>query len=382
MTLSLRRHFADVLEWSPVAKGMLLLVVLLPLYGQYFGWSLYILSRDDATRLADTVYLSGQLPLLTAFMLIDLLLLAAGQWFRRHRPGSLPFQLLCAWYFALTLIYCGYIIGTLNFVAGVVLVGTPLAGFILLERWVVYATWLLALAAVVVLSYAGAAGLVSYAPGIVPPTPGDNANQLFWTTTTLFFAAPFIVFIIALVDFLLSRWREREMAFRTLSYTDPLTGVHNRRSILAQLEREVARRHRRGAPVSVVLLDLDHFKKINDTWGHPAGDEVLRQSARALGECLRQSDVLGRFGGEEFLLMLPDTDLAGAAVIAERCREQLAAVRLQADNGADFGITGSFGVASNARDPDMSVTMLIAAADGALYRAKQGGRNRVELQVD
>jgi diguanylate cyclase (GGDEF)-like protein len=231
------------------------------------------------------------------------------------------------------------------------------------------------------MSYAGAVGLLQYAPALVPPTPGDPANQLFWTTSTLFFAAPHIISIVMLADFTLARWREREMAFRTLSFTDALTGVHNRRSILGILERELPRRQRMGPPVSVVLIDLDHFKKINDTWGHPVGDLVLNRAAKALDDCLRQSDAVGRYGGEEFLLVLAETDLAGAVVIAERCRQKLAALQILAENGEPVPVTGSFGVATNARDPEIGIEALVNHADEAMYRAKQGGRNRVETVV-
>ncbi|MFP5441802.1 MAG: diguanylate cyclase [Gammaproteobacteria bacterium] len=373
-----RIELARVLEWSPVAKGTILLVFMIPLYLQYIGWSAYILQREDRTALADIVFLENQRPIFIAFALGAFLLLAIGLWLRKRRPQSVLFQLVCANYYGLTLLYCGYIIGTLNFVAGIIIVGAPVVGFILLERWVVYLSWAISLVSIVTLSYLGADGLLTYAPALVPPLPGDTANQVFWTTTTFFFAAPHLVALIVLADFLIARWRERELAFRTLSFTDALTGVHNRRSVLEILERETALRHRRGAPVGVVLLDLDHFKKINDTWGHPAGDLVLKTTAKVLSGCLRQSDALGRFGGEEFLIVLPDTDLDGTRIIAERCRAELAATPVVTAKGERLQVSASFGIASNQRDPEISVDALIALADGALYRAKQAGRNRVE----
>lgn len=375
-----RLNFAGVLEWSAVDKGLLLPAIMLPLYFQYLVWAAYVMFvREDRAQLVDVVYLWGQLDIFVSFIVGALLLMLLGAVLRKYRPNAVWFQFLSANFYSLTLVYCGYVIGTQSFAAGVVLAGAPLVGFILLERWVTYLTWLVALAGILLLSYAGAIGLLQYAPALVPPHPGDATNQLFWTTSTFYFAAPHVAMIVLLADFTLARWRERETAFRTLSFTDALTGAHNRRSILGILEREISRRHRKGPPVTVVLLDLDHFKNINDTWGHPTGDAVLKRTAQVLNDCLRQSDALGRYGGEEFLLVLPDTDAAGASVIAERCRQRLGEATVTAENGETVRMTGSFGVASNARDPEIGLDALVRNADEALYRAKEGGRNRVEI---
>jgi len=374
-----RNEFAGLLEWSVVDKGLLLPYMLLPLFLQYAAWGGYVLLREDRTQLVDIVFLIGQAGIIAAFIVAAVLLILLGRHLRRHAPDALWFQYVCATFYSLSMVYCGYIIGSLSFAAGVVFMGAPVVGFIILERRVVYVAWGAALTATLVFAYAGAIGLLQVAPALVPPTPGDPANQLFWTTSTLFFAAPHILSIMLIADLTLVRWRERELAFRTLSYTDALTGVHNRRSILGILERELPRRQRMGPPVAVLLIDLDHFKRINDTWGHPVGDLVLVHSADALGKCLRASDALGRYGGEEFLVVLPDTDTTGALVIAERCRAALAALAVNAENGQHVRVTGSFGVASNARDPELHVDALVRQADEALYRAKQAGRNRVEL---
>ncbi|HEX5277755.1 MAG TPA: GGDEF domain-containing protein, partial [Fluviicoccus sp.] len=173
-------------------------------------------------------------------------------------------------------------------------------------------------------------------------------------------------------------WRQREDLVRTLSLTDPLTGIANRRHVLDLLEKEVARTVRHGPPLAVAVLDLDHFKRINDTWGHPAGDAVLQAAARELCACVRRNDTVGRFGGEEFMLLLPDTPLDGAKALAERCRARLEALDIRAENGERIPVTGSFGLVSNEQDLSADAEMLVKAADAALYRAKAGGRNRVE----
>jgi two-component system, cell cycle response regulator len=160
---------------------------------------------------------------------------------------------------------------------------------------------------------------------------------------------------------------------------DPLTGLWNRGAILEILRRELARSRRSQAAVGLVLTDLDHFKRINDLFGHAAGDAVLREAARRFEASVRVYDSVGRYGGEEFLIVLPGCDVPGLLHSAERLRAALASSPVET-LGARLELTGSFGIVTTGQlagkvDPDV----LIRAADTALYRAKNGGRNRAEL---
>ena len=158
--------------------------------------------------------------------------------------------------------------------------------------------------------------------------------------------------------------------------TDSLTGLANRRAMLERGRVELKRASRSGAPVSVILCDLDHFKNINDKYGHEAGDAALTRSAMVLRRALRESDALGRWGGEEFMAILPGTDARGAAEVAERMRLAIAVTTF---DGLSEGTTISIGVASSEQfqDPGMEWDLLIKEADQRLYRAKREGRNRV-----
>jgi diguanylate cyclase (GGDEF)-like protein len=158
---------------------------------------------------------------------------------------------------------------------------------------------------------------------------------------------------------------------------DGLTGLANRRAAAGALHAEAAQAERLGTPLSVVLADLDGFKDVNDEYGHAVGDEVLRAFADVLRETVRESDVAGRWGGEEFLLLLPGADLAGAEQFAERVREELASRRIP--SAPELRVTASFGVAEYAGESNSE--QLLAAADSALYRAKRGGKDRVERAV-
>jgi diguanylate cyclase len=160
---------------------------------------------------------------------------------------------------------------------------------------------------------------------------------------------------------------------------DHLTGLYNRRYLAATIDRELARCARDDAPISAMMLDIDHFKRINDAHGHPAGDEVLKAVAAVLNQALRAGDIACRYGGEEFLLLLPGMPLATARQRAQDICHQVAALALQAD-GTVLNVCVSVGVAEapqNATD----ATSLVRQADGALYRAKALGRNRVEVSA-
>jgi diguanylate cyclase (GGDEF)-like protein len=166
--------------------------------------------------------------------------------------------------------------------------------------------------------------------------------------------------------------RERFTALSRLALTDPVTGLANRRGGEEALAREVARARRTGAPLSLVLFDIDRFKNINDHAGHAVGDRVLRGISDILSGSQRGSDLAMRWGGEEFLVLLPDVGLAGARIFAERVRENVQNLSV-----ADAGrITVSAGVSELVGDEDPAVAL--ARADANLYRAKAGGRNRVE----
>lgn len=163
-----------------------------------------------------------------------------------------------------------------------------------------------------------------------------------------------------------------------LARTDPLTSLLNRRAFIDNLETELARAERSRHPLSVVLLDVDHFKQINDRRGHAAGDAVLAALGRELKALARTADIVARWGGEEFVLALVDTDLEGGRLAAERFRAAIEALEVVDAGGARIPLTASLGV--SAYQPGDGVDTLVDRADAAMYRAKSSGRNRVALQ--
>jgi diguanylate cyclase (GGDEF)-like protein len=196
--------------------------------------------------------------------------------------------------------------------------------------------------------------------------------------------------VVSLGNALLYEALEKRVAARTealaqanrqlevLSSTDALTGLANRRHFATAMEQEWRRSLRSGRPLSVVMVDVDHFKRYNDTFGHPQGDECLRQVAGALRTDVRAADVVCRYGGEEFATILPETDRAGALAFAERARHSVLALNLAHPAGATGLVTVSVGLASTVPSPVDTCVALVERADRALYEAKKAGRNRVQ----
>ena len=171
-------------------------------------------------------------------------------------------------------------------------------------------------------------------------------------------------------------YQRREMAEEAAH--DPLTGLYNRRMFEERLSHEFGRAQRYGRPLSVLMIDVDGFKLVNDRYGHDWGDIVLKEVARVLREKTRKSDIPVRYGGEEFVLMLPEVALEGAAQAAEKIRQEIKELKFNPDSGPSFSVTVSVGVASTSRQSYEDGQAAVKDADLALYRAKKNGKNRVE----
>lgn len=188
------------------------------------------------------------------------------------------------------------------------------------------------------------------------------------------FAALMAAALIGSVAFILLVKERSDREALHLAMTDSLTGVPNRRALMDHALHVMAQRG--GRPMSLLMLDVDHFKRINDTWGHPAGDDVLRGVTRLLAERLRGGDVLGRYGGEEFCIIAPDTDIGGALTLAESLREIVAVTPISTEAG-EISITISIGISCCPGGTMRELKELLADADAALYAAKSAGRNQV-----
>jgi diguanylate cyclase (GGDEF)-like protein len=168
--------------------------------------------------------------------------------------------------------------------------------------------------------------------------------------------------------------KRAQEVLRELATRDPLTGVYNRRHLEQALHQELVRAERHGRPLTVAMLDVDRFKRINDTYGHPTGDEVLREISERCQKTLRSTDLLGRYGGEEFVVIFAETELPDARIVSERLRAAIAERPVAVGDRA-IDATVSIGLAAFTSGQDPS--LLLERADAALYAAKEGGRNLV-----
>jgi two-component system cell cycle response regulator len=194
-------------------------------------------------------------------------------------------------------------------------------------------------------------------------------------------------------DFLIKPFDRQELKYRAkigeriinlefrileLANTDALTGVLNRRAFMERMEQEIHRSLREGVPFSLILTDIDYFKKVNDRHGHQVGDLVLQRFTERLSESSRPYDFVGRYGGEEFVVCLPGADISQAGSVAERMRKRVEEMRITLpDSSQSIQITGSFGVASLRAGSEETVDLITGRADDTMYRAKREGRNRV-----
>lgn len=231
------------------------------------------------------------------------------------------------------------------------------------SRWTVVA-FIACHAARVVIALAGSGGRT-------PLIENDALNAFTFSFTLAFLVLWAGIVLIVDVSHLVGQLQAKNAELEGMASSDELTGLHNRHALDARLEAELERAARYGVPLSVVMFDVDHFKRVNDTLGHAAGDEVLRRMARIARDQVRRPDDLFRWGGEEFLLLAPHTDLQGATALAEKLR-----AAIEAERFSDAGtVTASFGVAEwragEYRDE------WFRRVDQAMYRAKNAGRNRV-----
>ena len=232
----------------------------------------------------------------------------------------------------------------------------------------------------------GLEAMVLGARGLVPAFMGDAAGDILHGNVlqTLTFMSSFGVVLVSSLGFVFMSRDRADERNRLMAALDSLTGVANRRSMIAALKRDVARALRTCQPIALLMVDIDHFKNVNDQHGHLAGDQVLCNVANVLDKRVRAQDLVSRYGGEEFIVLLPDTDLAGAEQLArDLCRSVRESHCTVAGShgipGARIAVTVSIGVFGGLLESGDRWDMLIAAADRALYQAKKNGRNRVEV---
>ncbi|MES2918631.1 MAG: GGDEF domain-containing protein [Pseudomonadota bacterium] len=367
--------FTNPLDWRPIDRMILLglLVMLAPgMIGVGIGLVMILAP--------EYVHFEVARPLMVAYALQLLLLIGflVAAMRRRRQVSDWPaFEILVIGSFMVTVYGTGFLTGT-HFAEGLLLI---FLGIFILSALGNVRRLLMAFYAGIVLlalfAISDVTGALPTAPLLAKPLVGPDGNVVMGMIVIRIVLATVIIAITRLVIAAITRWVDRENLYREMSTTDGLTRLCNRRSFLERGESELSRSKRLGdSPVACIMLDLDHFKKINDTYGHHAGDQVLVAASAILMQSRRQYDEVGRYGGEEFALLLPNTTAAAAQVVADRIRCTIAGTPVETD-GHRILMTASFGVSAYPAKDISCLNDLLKAADRALYVAKASGRNRV-----
>ncbi len=290
----------------------------------------------------------------------------------RGRSGSgIGFAIATTALYGITLAAFTLVTGPFASPGWISYLGGAVVGYVMFPRWVVLAGMVLYVLLVCI-------GALMHPALLGPPElfADLDAAMIFrrLVTSLAVFALTFVV-----IAWIADRWRDREARYHRLASVDSLTGLANRRRFFNLASQELARSRRYGSALAIVLVDLDHFKRINDQHGHLIGDRALTHAAGILAREGRDLDVVARYGGEEFAILLPMTNTSGAKEMAERCARQLAASPLQVDGIGPIRITASMGVVCAEGRACDAIEDLLRAADAALYRAKEAGRDRVEV---
>jgi diguanylate cyclase (GGDEF)-like protein len=370
MTLLLQR----TIQATPAAKVLWAVATSLPALVLLLAVS-HVAMGDAHLRGGLNVDVLIALQALVGGAVVVELAVAARMWTLRSRPQPVPLavQTVCL---TVGLAYTGMALacGLFTDSVNMPLLGLLAVGLLLFERQPMLITF----AVCTTLNWAHDWGVQhhwwAYAPLWHEPV-FDGRKPVWWMEVwrSAGFWVAYTV-LLSLVMWLFSELDQMHARLRVLSHTDPLTNLFNRRRFMEGLDHELARQGRTAQPLSLVLIDADHFKRVNDEHGHDMGDDVLRALAKLLQDCVRSpTDLACRLGGEEFALILPDTDRDRATRVCSRVREQLAAMQF-GEPGRRFRLTVSMGLVECQGEP---MTHCLKEADAQLYRAKAGGRDRI-----
>ncbi len=370
------RRIGSPSGWSGVARAMVLLLLAVPYLAVSWAETTWFLHNPAQAPYFDIEVLRTYQLVVLGMLVVGILLLLMGASLRARAPSSRAYQLVVVVFCSLLPLVAGHFFGLhvsgllVGVLAMSVLSLVLLPGYVALTGIV---TWLSVALVHAVLEQMG---VIPHAPLLAEAPFDQDGLHPSWMWGMGVFLGSMTVVVIGVVGFVVHKERKLARRLRRLAITDSLTGAFNRRYFVQALERELERLRRYGQPLGLVLMDLDHFKRVNDQYGHPVGDDVLVEVVRRLQSQLRRSDLLARFGGEEFTVLLPHLDLAQARAAAERLRLALLAEGL-AVGGRSITLSASFGVAAAEGPTPLSARELLRRVDQALYDAKASGRGCV-----
>lgn len=364
-----------IINWSPLKRCILMLLLACGMNILWVVWKIYITLNADLHQFVNLPLLHKQIGINLFFLFVLTLLIYPCYKFRSSLKAQQYLPYLCISIFVFTLIYDGYYVGIMSPATTCGTICVVAVGLVLFSRKTIYTILIPSIIILIYLMVLSINNTIPYAPvfrlDVIGSEPYFNS---FWLGSMLFFMTPIALCSFLLFDIILCQWRNRELTYQTLSQIDPLTRLLNRRSINEYL-LELESSEKENSTCYIILMDIDFFKAVNDTYGHLKGDEVLVKVAETLKLYTRPEDLVGRYGGEEFIILSHTLDAASAQHIAERCR--LAIMNLTFDIKENpIKVTASFGISYWNKNSDI-LRDALHKADVALYQAKKAGRNNV-----
>ncbi|GAA3922912.1 GGDEF domain-containing protein [Litoribacillus peritrichatus] len=373
------RHLSTkIFEGSYVEKSQCIFV-LIALATACFSilLSCTLLITDSNTGSMDRQGYQELLEISSISSLYCLILFMVGNYIRSANNRWYP--QVCLYSYVIVNAIILFYIGVFSIGTGIALAGAPIIGLIIFNRRMIFSSLFSGLFILLVFSVFIQMKQLDYAPIVMDKEL--TYHDPVWLVTMMAFVGAHLALLVLVGNASISRWKKREAEVTFLSTTDPLTQISNRRQLMDLFKMEYLRAARSKQPISIFLVDLDHFKQVNDAYGHQSGDEALKSAADTLKETLRETDLVGRYGGEEFLAILPNTDGKAAVQVADRFRRALQAKQIALPDGQVISITASIGLHTVVPEHIGGLEHFLAEADKALYQAKHNGRNQVTIAL-
>jgi diguanylate cyclase (GGDEF)-like protein len=366
------KAFLAILDWDLVKKSQLIL-----LYASFIAAVIYFIQIKYMYHpLANTELLVKFQWLYPSVFILNILLILFGFLIKNKPNVHIYYVLFLSVYYPFSLLGLPIGIGLLNMLNGVIFMGITFTALLLFPRFSVYFGLVAYVIAFYLLCALTVLGYLDYAMAYKPYTLLHKDVQSAQIIYSMFYTTLYAVFTITLFDISIERWRRYNSKIQKLSCTDELTGLLNRRGVKQVVDFQMQQAQILHRETSLIMVDIDNFKKINDQYGHYQGDLVLRHVADILKQNLRANDVIARYGGEEFVVLLPFTSIENAVALAEGCRKALQQSSIAVNETERLYVQACFGVSSTAR-MDFDYMKLFGQADKALYQAKHNGKNQV-----
>lgn len=363
-----------ILNWTALERCILVLVFFAVTSLLWAAWKSYILFHVELHQFVHMPLLSFQLKINIFLVFSSLALIALCYYLRAYAWAQTLLPILCLAKFTIFFLRDGYLVGILSPATTIGTLSFVFLGILLFERRIIYTILIPTVICISYVVYQTFIGHLPYAPLFNEQVFAQPYYNTFWMASMVYFIVPLVLICFVALELVLEQWRSREQYIQKIGQYDALTEVYNRRMINSQLLQLEKKKQGREQYV-IMMIDLDHFKSINDHYGHIMGDQVLMNVAKVLRDTVRHTDIVGRYGGEEFLIIFKNIDTNAVHAIAERCRQSLYELEHRIDYTYVSYVSASIGVAFS--QADMNVMQVVQAADVALYQAKAQGRNRI-----